>query len=146
MERGLQAVRPMAGTVNRGAASLLAHRAPAEPYCCASSLSASIDLLQGQTRDRDRRSVIVQGNQYDNSFSQTFVMLSQLPQHLLTTPQGTLVFEHPIVWSTTPTQHSVHKKTKPLMTGLVFLGAQGVSSPADTSLFSFALHRVCSMA
>ena len=81
MERGLQAVRPMAGTVNRGAASLLAHRAPTEPYCCASSWSASIDLLQGQAPGRDRCScsVIVMGDQHDNSFSQTFVMLSQLP-------------------------------------------------------------------
>lgn len=82
MERGLQAVHPMAGTVNRGAASPLAHRAPPEPYCCASSLSASIDLLQGQTPGRDRCScsvIAMMSDQHDNSFSQTFAMLSQLP-------------------------------------------------------------------
>ena len=149
MERGLQAVRPMAGTVNRGAASLLAHRAPTEPYCCASSWSASIDLLQGQTPGRDRCScsVIVMGDQHDNSFSQTFVMLSQLPAAPLDRDErdACFCFEYSIICNTTPTQHSVHKKTKPLMTGLVFLGAQGVSSLTGTSLFSVALHHVCSM-
>jgi hypothetical protein len=45
--------------------------------------------------------------------------------------QGTLVFEYSIICNTTPTQHLAHKKTKPLMTGLVLLGARGVfHSPA----------------